>query len=773
MKTFEILDSKVENSLLLSDSNGLRHFSNSQVEPVDLSALSLAGLEMGGAPMLGALHNRDAMPALRLVDKVSDMSILSKVSSDITATIALNAAPIVSRANFLLSDFGVFYGDIGTPTGTSATTVQSWNIDTLVVANRRALNGLNADSFWTDGGLQALKSSAFQDVFARVSVSRIDQNLSTYSSASASNSWFGGATGTQNVNYANFWDANWLGVLKAEVDLAIKAGADGIYLDDVQNFDVLSTVVGRNAATNAVTMMTLVTDIANYARDSSRGGSEFRIMVNGGATILDRANSPFYGGSTNNSGFYNTYIKAIDAISQENVLSGSEGTAQSNFLYFDFQTRNLQTVGIDDMRTDTGANTPIADGGDVLARYAGTNFFGGFVPYYAQENLQFNLAPRLTGSGTNRAGPGADVLVGTIRGDTLFGLIGDDTLYGLDGNDTLNAGTGLNAIYGGNGIDFASYSTATSGIILYLGGGAANTAAAKGDDYFSIEGFIGSQFADIIGVGVAELTFDRNSGAFVPSFNGNVISTVFGLGGNDWLIGGLGADTLIGGDGNDVLLGGQNADRLDGGSGLDVAYYRDAKSSIIASLILGSGTFGEAYGDTYLDVENVWGSDYNDIVTGDHSAGQVYGFGGNDSLSGLDGNDVFYGGSGSDTLLGGDGADAFFYLAWRDQTNIFGTRELAEGGDRFEDFASGTDRIILSRHWFGFGNIGGPAAALTETHANFVTNGNVATGRPSLIWNNTARSLSFDADGTGATQAVLLGTFQQGANLTLGDIWTA
>ena len=91
----------------------------------------------------------------------------------------------------------------------------------------------------------------------------------------------------------------------------------------------------------------------------------------------------------------------------------------------------------------------------------------------------------------------------------------------------------------------------------------------------------------------------------------------------------------------------------------------------------------------------------------------------------------------------------------------------------FQDFVSGTDRIILSRFWFGFGNIGGPAAALTETHANFVTNGNAATGRPSLIWNNTTRTLSFDADGNGATAAVLLGTFQQGAALSLGDIWTA
>jgi Ca2+-binding RTX toxin-like protein len=221
-----------------------------------------------------------------------------------------------------------------------------------------------------------------------------------------------------------------------------------------------------------------------------------------------------------------------------------------------------------------------------------------------------------------------------------------------------------------------------------------------------------------------------------------------------------------------VLSGGLGGDRLDGEAGIDVAFYRDATTGITASLLTGGGT-GEASGDTYLNIENIWGSDFNDVLTGDNNAGQVYGFAGNDSLSGLSGDDFFYGGVGSDTITGGAGIDSSFFLSWNDKLNQFGTPEPYEGGDVFTDFASGTDRIILSRYWFGFGNIGGPAAALTETHANFVTNGNVATGRPSLIWNNTARTLSFDADGIGATQAVLLGTFQQGATLTLGDIWTA
>ena len=250
------------------------------------------------------------------------------------------------------------------------------------------------------------------------------------------------------------------------------------------------------------------------------------------------------------------------------------------------------------------------------------------------------------------------------------------------------------------------------------------------------------------------------------------MNELHGLDGNDFIYGRAGVDRLIGGNGNDVLSGGLDGDRLEGGGGIDVASYRDATNGVVASLLSG-GVSGEAVGDTYLDIENIWGSDFNDTLSGDNNSGQVYGFAGNDSLSGLDGDDFFYGGTGFDTLTGGAGVDNYFFLSWNDHVNQFGTPEPYEGGDVWTDFSSGTDRIILSRYWFGFGNIAGPAAALTSVNAEFSTNGNLTASRPSLIWNTTNRTLSFDADGNGATQAVLLGTFQAGATLTLGDIWTA
>jgi Ca2+-binding RTX toxin-like protein len=73
---------------------------------------------------------------------------------------------------------------------------------------------------------------------------------------------------------------------------------------------------------------------------------------------------------------------------------------------------------------------------------------------------------------------------------------------------------------------------------------------------------------------------------------------LFGGGGNDSLSGGAGNDTLLGGDGNDTLIGGTGADVLDGGTGIDLADYSASGTAVNVSLATGTGTGGDAQGDT-------------------------------------------------------------------------------------------------------------------------------------------------------------------------------
>lgn len=140
--------------------------------------------------------------------------------------------------------------------------------------------------------------------------------------------------------------------------------------------------------------------------------------------------------------------------------------------------------------------------------------------------------------------------------------------------------------------------------------------------------------------------------------------TINGLGGNDIICGGPGNDKLSGGDGsdklfgqdgNDILKGGAGNDRLTGGTGNDTADYAAAASAVTVNLSTGSAT-GEGT-DVLNTVENITGSPYNDILTGNIAANVLKGLGGNDTLNSLGGNDKLYGGAGDDTLDGGVDTD--------------------------------------------------------------------------------------------------------------------
>lgn len=129
---------------------------------------------------------------------------------------------------------------------------------------------------------------------------------------------------------------------------------------------------------------------------------------------------------------------------------------------------------------------------------------------------------------------------------------------------------------------------------------------------------------------------------------GDVLTDViYGLAGADWLVGVGGNDQLYGGDDNDQLIGGAGADLLDGGNGVDFVRYDGASAGVAVQLHAG-GIGGEALGDSYVGIEGVVGSAFDDSLSGD---------GGPNALIGLGGNDQLFGGPGADILDGGDGID--------------------------------------------------------------------------------------------------------------------
>ena len=262
---------------------------------------------------------------------------------------------------------------------------------------------------------------------------------------------------------------------------------------------------------------------------------------------------------------------------------------------------------------------------------------------------------------------GNDYLTGGSGDDWLFGGTGFNYLYGRDGNDRFfDTDTGSQNMYGGRGEDTADYRDASGSVTASLATGIGNTAGTTGTDFYnSIEDINGSRFDDT-------LTGDDHA------------NKLYGNGGDDVLTGGDGNDTLVGGDGSDVLEGGAGADVLIGGSGsplfdpfdgANTVTYEHASAGFLGagvevSLEDGTGSGDEADGDTYIDIQNVIGSAYNDTLTGNSAVNDLdggrgndflYGLAGDDTLRGKDGDDTLDGGPGADALKGGDGEDTVTY----------------------------------------------------------------------------------------------------------------
>jgi len=179
--------------------------------------------------------------------------------------------------------------------------------------------------------------------------------------------------------------------------------------------------------------------------------------------------------------------------------------------------------------------------------------------------------------------------------------------------------------------------------------------------------------------------------------------TLTGTAGDDVICGGAGPDTIKSMEGNDVLkgegggdklYGGAGEDTVDGGIGADTADFSGALVAVEASLVENTAT-GEG-SDTLLGVENLVGSNFNDMLTGSVTNNSLSGANGVDVLSGQDGADKLTGGGGNDTLHGEAGSDSVVGSGGAD--NLFGesdddtlnSKDNVNGNDRL-DGGAGTD----------------------------------------------------------------------------------
>lgn len=371
----------------------------------------------------------------------------------------------------------------------------------------------------------------------------------------------------------------------------------------------------------------------------------------------ENGNDVLYGRAGNDWMFGGTGNDTLVGGSGGDYMDGGDGQ--------DFVSYHTAGVGLRAVLSAAGGNTGEAAGDSYIS-------IEGLVGSAYNDTLGGNgLANIIDGGGGN---------------DNVDGGAGNDTLYGGTGNDILIGGVGADVLHGGDGIDVASYWASASGLRIDLSNPASNTGEAAGDQFVSIEGLQGSGFND---------TLVGNGGDnYLGGLAGHDV--LHGLTGHDTLLGEIGNDSLYGGEGNDLLYGGLGADLLDGGNGTDAASYLGATAGVRADLLYAYSNTGEATGDAYASIENLQGSNFNDILAGDNLANTFSGMEGHDILDGRGGNDTLAGGNGNDTLIGSAGNDVLYGGAGSD-TFVFHA-----GYDVVMDFQDNIDRLqIYSSSWGG------------------------------------------------------------------------
>lgn len=355
--------------------------------------------------------------------------------------------------------------------------------------------------------------------------------------------------------------------------------------------------------------------------------------------------------------------------------------------------------------TDTASFASAGEGVQVGLNVLGNGF--AFQELSGEEDQLFSIE-NVTGSAFNdfiNGNDSSNVIDGGAGGDALFGRGGDDLLIGGEGDDFLRGSAGADTLDGGSGWDrVSSFVVApTAGISFDL-----NIQGIAQDTGQGMDVLIGIEHA-----------------------SGTVLNdTLTGNSGSNWLWdgsdgiagGGSGDDILSGGGGDDLIETGGGNDTLSGGTGTDALSFLGGHAEISSagvtySLALQGAAQATEQGSMVTSgFENVSGSQFDDVLTGDAADNVVAGDLGSDSLSGGDGNDDLYGdgriwvdtsggvgGSGPITLIGQQADEPGFDEGDPDFTSGNDTLNGGKGDDdlyggRGDDTLTGglhADRFII------------------------------------------------------------------------------
>ena len=466
-----------------------------------------------------------------------------------------------------------------------------------------------------------------------------------------------GGAGSDTASYAS--SENTDADITKGVTVSLATGVAGIG-DDAEG-DTFSTYVVRILGVDT-TVSTIENIIGSAFDDTLTGDGNNNIIEGGaGADTID-------GGTAGSDTVSYASSKNTDADTTKGVtvnlarLAVSGDDAEGDTLV-GFENI-IGSAFVDTLTGDSGDNIiEGGDGADIID--GGGEGSDGNTASYASSDLGVTVDLTLAlGTAQTSAGDADGDMLTNIR--NLIGSAFVDTLTGDSGDNIIEGGDGGDRIKGGEGSDTVSYAGSGDangdgmGVTVNLDTLAVSGDDAEGDELTSIENIIGSAFDDT-------LTGDSGDNIIEGGAGNNML---YGGDGDDTFIGGAGNNMLYGGDGDDTFIGGAGVDNIDAGTGDDTVSYANSGSGVKIHFQVFGGiqdadysagiANGDAAGDTLGAVmDNIIGSAFNDDISGNRFANDLYGGAGNDTLNGETEADNLFGGAGNDTYVFGvgDGTD--------------------------------------------------------------------------------------------------------------------
>ena len=553
-------------------------------------------------------------------------------------------------------------------------------------------------------GVAEARGSALDDLLIGGGAGRITMGLPV--------EYFMGFAGNDTIDGIDGWDVvsygNAPGAIQVNLTLSTGQVQDGYGFTDTLRH--IEEIAGTNLSDTFVGDANNNTFQPLLGNDSIDGGGGYDEVNYAGSNVGVTVRLAAWVGSSGSlpTGYTGSSLKEDGAIDVFKNIEGVEGSGYNDLLVGDNGNNRLDGRG--------GFDT--IDGGNGIDWVEYNQAMQG-IRVDLSQGLAFDDGQGIGNAPQNEAvefdvllnienvmgGYGNDLITGDAGANYLMGEAGADTLVGGAGNDTLDGGqyTDWRSPRDRN---WASYQSSTQAVVVDLSGitgdgnsgqGTAQDGMGGIDTLMRIEAVRGSDFNDrLIGSATGAVEWFQG-GAGNDTIDGGAIPFLYGQYGHNfvayweagsavtvnltegWASGGAGTDSLTRINGifgtvySDVLIGSDatayteqfwgNAgnDTIDGLGGKDAVRYDSANAAVQVNLALGVAFDGQGGTDALQNIEIIFGSAFDDVLTGGawaNGSGVVDGF------------ESFAGNAGSDTLEGGAGFDRVDYLSSPDAVTV-------------------------------------------------------------------------------------------------------